>query len=235
MARFETPIDDPQAAAALRGLDLQSVVIAKSFERSSRLHAFYDQYVEPDTLELNPGDDGMGRYDHQRISAIGDDGSLLHIRLHRQVVGRRVDPSISHLAVIGHIDDPHPARLLTATSEDFVRYDATRQTVFTIGQPDEEQGLQVVDEPMNQLQWNIEKALNRERALRALPLVALTGNGWEYRRSDSHWEKLHDLHRVRERVSQALSRGLGYVALPEVRPQAQEEAGARQFDQKVVV
>mgnify|MGYP000945066421 CR=1 FL=1 len=231
MARFETPIEDPHTAEALKGLDLQSVLLARDFDQSSRLHAFVDQYVDPEVLQYEMPDGEMHNYSHTRVSAIGDDGSLLHIRLHEQVIGQLIDPAIRNIAVISHVDDPNPATIMFATSEDTVRFDGTRQTTFTVGQPDT-QSLRVVEEPMNQLQWDVETVLVRELALASRPLVKLTGNGWEYRRSDRHWEKLHDINQVRERVARALSKGLGYAALPDVRPALQEDPG--QLDEKMV-
>lgn len=231
MARFETPIEDQHIADALHGLDLQSVLLARDFDQSSRLHAFVDQYVDPEMLEYETPDGEVHRYGHKRISAIGDDGSMLHIRLHEQTPGHTIDPAIRHIAVISHIDDPNPATIAPATSKDTVHYDGTRQTLFTIGQPDV-QGLRVVETPMNQRQWDMEEVLARELALASRPLVSLTGNGWEYRRSDRHWEKLHDINQMRERVSRALSKGIGYAALPDVRPIPQEEPG--QLGEKMV-
>lgn len=231
MTRFETPIHDPQVAAALHGLDPNSVMISRSFERSSRLNAFIDQYVEADTLEFEASDETIHQYDQSRFSAIGDDGSLLHLRMHRQVPGQSIDPSFGHLAVISHIDDPRPVTIQPASCEDVVHFDGSRESIFTIGQLDDE-GLQVVDAPMNELQWGIEKVLAREWALTSLPTISVTGNGWEYRRSDRHWEKIHDIYQVRERVSIALSRGLGYAAMPILRTSPEDETG--QFSQKVL-
>lgn len=231
MARFETPIEDQRIADALNGLDLQSVLLARDFDQSSRLHAFVDQYVDPDTLEFEMPDGEVHRYGHKRVSAIGDDGSLLHIRLHEQVPGQSIDPAIRNIAVISHVDDPNPVTIMPAVSEDTVRFDGTRQTMFTVGQPDI-QSLMAVEAPMNQLQWDMERVLARELALASQPIVSLTSNGWEYRRSDRHWEKLHDISQVRERVARALSQGLGYAALPDVRPALQEEPG--QLGEKMV-
>lgn len=224
MARFETPIEDRHIADALNGLDLQSVLLARDFDQSSRLHAFVDQYVDPDTLQYEMPDGEIHNYGHRRVSAIGDDGSLIHIRLHEQVPGQSINPAIRNIAVISHVDDPNPATIMSATSEDTVRFDGTRQTKFIVGQPDT-QGLRVVEAPMNQLQWDMETVLARELALASRPIVSLTGNGWEYRRSDRHWEKLHDINQVRERVARALSQGLGHAALPDVRPTSQEDPG----------
>jgi hypothetical protein len=232
MARFETPINQPHVADALHGLDLQSVLLARDFERSSRLHAFVDQFVEPDTLQHETLDGQVHDYRHTRLSAIGGDGSLLHIRLHEQVQGQVIDAGVRNIAVISHVDDPNPATILFADSTDTVRFDGSRETTFVVGEP-ETDGLRSVDAPMNQLQWDMEQVLARELALASLPLVHMNGNGWEYRRSDRHWEKLRDIRFVRERVSRALSQGLGYAALPDVRPEAQEDTG--QLDQKMVV
>jgi len=231
MARFETPIDDPQVAAALHGLDLQSVLMARSFERSSRLNAFIDQYVDPAILE-HVTEDEPHRYVYGRVSAIGENGSLVHIRLHEQRVGHTFSEHLAHIAIISHVDDPNPAMVHLATSEDIVRVDATRQTSFKVSTIESE-GLKVVEAPMNQLQWGVEQILAREAALAAQPLVHMTQEGWEYRRSDGHWEKLHDIHMVRERVARALSQGLGYAALPDVRHEPLTETG--QVVEKMVV
>lgn len=232
MARFETPIEDQRVAKTLEGLDLQSVQLARNAEQLLRLTAFIDQYANPETLERVAPDGQTHVYRHTRLNAIGEDGSLLHIRLHEQTLGQPVDPSIREIAVISHIDDPNPAYEAFATSELITRFDSSTQTKFTIGQPDT-QNLQLVDRPMNELQWNVEEALLRERALASVPIVALTGNGWEYRRSDGHWEKLGHLLELQKRVSVALSRGLGYAALPEARSEISADYG--QFEQKMVV
>ena len=230
MARFEAPIEDQRIAEALRGLDLQSVLLARDFEQSARLHAFVDEYVDPEILEHITEDGVAQSYGHRRISAIGDDGSLLHVRVQQQTPGV-VGASVNHLAVISHVKDPNPASVLLASSHDTIRFDSTRETRFSIGSAGTP-SLQVVEAPLSRSEWDMQSVLDRELAIASLPLILITQNGWEYRRSDGHWEKLSDIKLVQERVSRALSQGLGYASMPEVRPQP--EQGTGQYDQKMV-
>lgn len=232
MARFNTPITDPNIEAVLRGLDHQSIRIARSREQQEKLAGFFSQYVLPNLLIQETPDGQAHTYDHTRISAVGSDGSLLHVRLHEQVVGQTVDSSIRHMAVISHLDDPNEASLFFAHSRDTRHYDGTTETVFTAAQPDQIDGLQVVDQPMNQLQWDIEKYLAREEEMHALPKVSLTSKEWKYRRSDGHWELLQDLEGVKNRVAIANLRGLGCAAMPMAQPE--EYMGTGQFSQKVL-
>jgi hypothetical protein len=231
MTRFETPINDPQIAALLHGLDLQSVSIAQNPEQATRLNAFCDQYVEPDFLEYDGANAGPGVYSHERISAIGDEGSLLHIRLQRQELGATVIGAVRNVAIISHIDDGRAPSIFSADSDDIIRFDGTRKTTFTIGAPQSNEGLYVVEQPSGLMQGQLERTLERERAMAEVPLVVMTGNGWEYRRSDRHWEKLHDIRRARDKVATAISRGLGYAA---VSPETTSAQGTGQFGQKVL-
>lgn len=229
MAGFESPITNREAQHALEGLDLQSVLLSRSFEQSSRLNAFIDQYVDP--RELTVDIDGEPHtYGHRRVSAIGDEGSLVHIRLHEP--HPQLDPSLRHITIISHVDDPQPVSMFPTLASESTRFDGTRLSIFQATATNEA-GLQSVDKLMNELQWEVEKVLAAELAQRALPVISVTQNGWEYRRSDRHWEKLHDIYAVRRRVSMALSRGLGYAAVSQRELNSHEEYG--QNSKKVVV
>lgn len=232
MARFEIPIDNPEAARLLRGLDRQSVMIARSPEQRAKLCHFFFHYVRPDILSVDDLEGAPQRYAHQRFSAVGGDGSLLHVRVREHVPGQSFDESLGHVAIISHLDDPNEATTHFISEDRRVHFDGTTESVFKAIAPAEQGGLQVVEGAPGQIGWDIEKALMREANAQALPEISITGRGWLYQRSDGHLERLSDMHGVRERVALATFRGLGSSAALAVSGQPVESG---QFEQKMVV
>jgi hypothetical protein len=161
---------------------------------------------------------------------IGHDGSMIHIRRTTPQADSDL-PAPMMLAVISHIDDPHPATLRLAVRTNPKFADGSKASVYEVGTV-EDSSLQLVERPMNETEWSIEKVLLADTAEKALPVVKIIGDDMWYRRSDGHWEVCSDLEVMHRRASTALSRQLGYASMPQIAEGEITQTG--QFEQKVL-
>lgn len=229
LSGFDAEITDLEIAKQLDGLNTRSILIARSFERHSRLNAFHDMYVEPDEILHQTPEGKQLAFGGKELSLIGHDGSMIHIR--RGAPEADSDLPAPMLAIISHIDDPHPATVRLAERTNPKLADGSRASVYEIGSV-EDSSLQLVERPMNETEWGIEKVLLADTAEKALPVVKIIGDDMWYRRSDGHWEVCSDLEATHRRASLALSRQLGYASMPQVREAEDSRTG--QFEQKVL-
>lgn len=230
LSGFDGEITDVEIAKQLDGLNTHSILIARSFERHSRLNAFHDLYVEPDEIVHQTPQGEQMTFSGTEVSLIGHDGSMIHIRRGASQSEDAGCP-MPMLAVISHIDDPNPATLRLAVRANPQLADGSKSHIYTVGTV-EDANLQLVERPMNETEWGVEKVLLGNAAHDALPMVKIQGDDMWYRRSDGHWEVCSDLEVMHRRASIALSRQLGYASMPQI---AQGEiAQTGQFEQKVL-
>ncbi len=222
---FETPIDNVDAATALRSLDYQAIQIARNPERLKKLHDFFTSFVLPQVIEHECSDGVVRQYTWARVAAVGSSGSLVAIRETQEVSWQTGDLAMSDIAIISHLDDPSEPTISHVITRDRNDYGAAPDTEYTVLSQPEFDGLQLVDDSMSPREWAIEQAILREASLEARPIIRIAPTTWEYRRSDGLWEKLEGMHAVCDRVSIASFRKLGHTATA-------EESG--QLEQKVL-
>lgn len=225
---FGVPITDLALAKRLDGLTSQSIRISRNFEQSARLNEFYDRFIEPAEITYEFDGEQLTFRDSE-INLFGERGSMIHLRRQSPDTVRAEVP-LRMLTVISHIDDAQPATITTATRFDPKRYDSTHLSVYRVGTP-ADPSLQLVDRP-TAFEWDVEQLLQADEAVTAQAEIEVTGNGMRYRRSDRQWEMCSELETFRRRVGIALSRGLGYAAMPFERQAEQADIG--QLQQKVL-
>ncbi|MDQ5932600.1 MAG: hypothetical protein QG649_685 [Patescibacteria group bacterium] len=227
--RHESPINVSDDMVLARSIDRESVRIALTEDHRNRLHAFYEQYAQPDQIIQF---DGQANYTYGpiRFSGIGRRGTMISVR-HRQVQPGQVSLDKHTLVVVGSLNSDGIDKLSDNYCDSRTQYDGTMVQTIALGMTDVPQPDRIDITSDVSIDSLTEVMYDYEEFGTPQQLTYAHGR-WTLQHFDGTLEPLHDLLRVHREVV-AISRRLGTAALHDL-DVAGDVIDHGQFNQKVV-